>query len=374
MLHRNSIHVFAVCGVLMAGSAWAQQSACNACGSTRTAKPRDLWADYFGQVSHDSSPQAKKVLWQDPVYTDCTCCGEDKCRSCLGEVLSVVSTVIGCCSTGPGWESGPPIAVEWDASVAPECDSAPPGDAGYEPTCCDFCRGRGCLLCMPGRILQGLSMGVDNLLHLRLCHTPSLEASYQSNGGWHRCNRKSGGPFGQSGPCWFEAPTRWTLFGNIPLHGGACWGQGCNACSNCEIYEPTPLEPTPLLDDAPEPQSEIKEAAKPLPLNSAMGDQVQRKLKPEMTVPTASVQKPGVVQAVNFNPTRPQPVASETQAPPPAVGRIELTRAEAEPKQLETTSRIDSPRSRRMVEMSTDQRFGKWGKATIRFAETVEKD
>ena len=96
--------------------------------------------------------------------------------------------------------------------------------------------------------LQRLKFGMQNLLQGGCC-----DKSCDPCGGlasrWYKGSRPpkrmGGGPFRKYGPCWYTAPTEWTLFGVIPLspHPTCFCGQaaggttgGCGADCGCAVY------------------------------------------------------------------------------------------------------------------------------------------
>ena len=102
-----------------------------------------------------------------------------------------------------------------DEGYAVECASTCDGSSGSDAGDCDSedcsCEGRTNLG------LQNIKTGIQSLL--QGCFSDVLVCD--STWDWY-CHsrppkRKGGGPFRKHGPCWYTAPTEWTLFGIIPL-------------------------------------------------------------------------------------------------------------------------------------------------------------
>ena len=77
-----------------------------------------------------------------------------------------------------------------------------------------------------------------------LCGGPRIRDTLHAH--LHTPKRAGGGPFRKHGPCWYTAPTEWTLFGVFPLpmhpgciEHGTCGGAGCcDVDSGCAVYDP----------------------------------------------------------------------------------------------------------------------------------------
>ena len=92
------------------------------------------------------------------------------------------------------------------------------------------------LRCLPAKVLRKLANGVKSLSQLRLCYNPCLDSCCLETSGCFQHGRR-GGPLGHFGPCWYEAPREWTLFGIFPLQRlrgcglyPGCGGSSCNDC------------------------------------------------------------------------------------------------------------------------------------------------
>ncbi len=92
------------------------------------------------------------------------------------------------------------------------------------------------LRCLPAKALRKLANGVESLAQLRLCLNPCLDSCCLETSGCFQHGRR-GGPLGHFGPCWYEAPREWTLFGIFPLQRlrgcGLYPGCGESSCDDC---------------------------------------------------------------------------------------------------------------------------------------------
>ena len=75
--------------------------------------------------------------------------------------------------------------------------------------------------------------------------------------------RAGGGPFRKYGPCWYTAPTEWSLFGFIPLSKDACscessgCNSGCHALVGGELYDLPSIQKYPEVASPSAPEETV---------------------------------------------------------------------------------------------------------------------
>ena len=126
-----------------------------------------------------------------------------------------------------------PLAAHYASSESHSCDSCDTGcDACADSDC--GCGGScGHLLANTGQMLGGLlnwtnstGCGCEGYGNENECISGGCDSW-----GTYYSHRAGGGPLSRTGPCWYEAPTQWLLFGVIPLEPCGCGNYQCGNCS-----------------------------------------------------------------------------------------------------------------------------------------------
>ena len=160
-------------------------------------------------------------------WSSCSDSGSGGCMLQLSNILERLAqpscATCTACDLGGGCDGG----------CAGQDDAGPGGDSG-----CGGCLGD----ISPG--LQRLKIGMQNLMQGSMRDPCGGLVSSWYNGS-RPPKRMGGGPFRKCGPCWYTAPTEWTLFGVIPLsHHSTCLcskcaggtSSRCGADSGCAVY------------------------------------------------------------------------------------------------------------------------------------------
>ena len=184
-------------------------------------------------------------------------------------ILTFICAIIGSNASADGLrlagDTPLPDSSDWDCSACSyshhDSNDCGCSDGAYYDEGGSHGDGRGDsvnLGCTPEAVRM-LKIGLSNLVHGRFCHDPSLDPDYHSTGGWYDCSsscptkRMGGGPFRKHAPCWYTAPTSWTLLGVIPLKKHHWLGNSsdcdCHSASGCISWVPEDQFDIPTVDE-----------------------------------------------------------------------------------------------------------------------------
>jgi len=157
------------------------------------------------------------------------------------------------------------------------------GDFGYGGGCDDFGCGGGCGDCA---CMNGAGTGLARMMSLfqgGMCNNACGGSCGGLDSNWYASSRPpkrmGGGPFRKYGPCWYTAPTEWTLFGVFPLatqptclsHPGGDCGTDCG----CAVYVGNRGIGSPQISR----QADVRPSDELRQVNSLHGDELVKRMK-----------------------------------------------------------------------------------------------